>query len=237
MALVASTKTFRSPNLTTLSIIPAWFSKLIEYWKPEQPPPTTPMRSPAGTGSCVAMISFTLATAAGVNCTGCDFAGGAPVTTSGVTAAVDMGRISLNLRSTPVYATKSVATIRQSLDGCPRPMDPGPRSDADSVQQQRPNQHEHSDQQGQNGDQHDQNRPAGAGLLLRRGPGDSEGVHKHIDEESQWIHWLSQMVQVYRLDAASARSSATRARLLGSGPDRLPQMCPTPEESLLRPRG
>ena len=26
--------------------MPAWFSKAIEYWNPEQPPPTTPMRSP-----------------------------------------------------------------------------------------------------------------------------------------------------------------------------------------------
>jgi hypothetical protein len=74
--------------LYTLSIIPLWFSNDIEYWNPEHPPPTTPIRSPAGTGSCVAIISFTLAIAAGVRLTGCDF--GAPVTTSGavVTAAV-----------------------------------------------------------------------------------------------------------------------------------------------------
>src|SRR5271154_4402547 len=45
--------------------MPAWFSNDIEYWKPEQPPPTTPMRRPAGNGSWVAMISWTLATAWG----------------------------------------------------------------------------------------------------------------------------------------------------------------------------
>jgi hypothetical protein len=43
--------------------MPAWFSKDIEYWKPEQPPPTTPMRRPAGSGSCVAMISRTFSAA------------------------------------------------------------------------------------------------------------------------------------------------------------------------------
>src|ERR1700737_439443 len=74
--------------------MPLWFSKLIEYWKPEQPPPTTPMRRPAGTGSCVDMISRTFATAAGVRVTGVVLLG-APVTTSavgvGVTVGVDMG--------------------------------------------------------------------------------------------------------------------------------------------------
>src|SRR4051812_48157652 len=89
MALVASTNTFRSSNRTTLSIMPAAFSKDIEYWKPEQPPPTTPMRRPAGTGSWVAMISFTLAIAAGVRTTGVVDVAGA-LTTSGVTVAVAM---------------------------------------------------------------------------------------------------------------------------------------------------
>src|SRR5436305_12319608 len=37
---------------------------------PDQPPPTTPIRRPAGIGSCCAMISFTLATAVGVRLTG-----------------------------------------------------------------------------------------------------------------------------------------------------------------------
>src|SRR5580692_3491517 len=94
MALVASTKTFRSSNLTTLSIMPAAFSKLMEYWKPEHPPPTTPMRRPAGTGSWVAIISLTLVMAAGVRTTGAPVLGAsttsAPLTTSalGVTLAV-----------------------------------------------------------------------------------------------------------------------------------------------------
>src|SRR5579864_2257032 len=42
---------------------PEAFSNDIEYEKPEQPPPTTPTRKPAGTGFCWAMISLTLATA------------------------------------------------------------------------------------------------------------------------------------------------------------------------------
>src|SRR5216683_5959528 len=54
----------------TLSIRPEAFSKDIEYEKPEQPPPTTPTRNPAGTGFCCPMISLTLATAVGVSVTG-----------------------------------------------------------------------------------------------------------------------------------------------------------------------
>src|SRR3954469_17439520 len=50
--------------------MPAWVSKAIEYWNPEQPPPTTPMRSPAGSGSWVAMISRTFAIACGVRIRG-----------------------------------------------------------------------------------------------------------------------------------------------------------------------
>src|SRR6201996_5551289 len=91
MALVASTKTFRSPNLTTLSIMPAWFSKLMEYWKPEQPPPTTPMRRPAGIGSWVAMISLTLEMAESVSSTAFLRGASGPLTTSATgTAVVDM---------------------------------------------------------------------------------------------------------------------------------------------------
>src|SRR5258708_37861336 len=58
----------------TLSIIPEAFSKDIEYEKPEQPPPTTPTRNPAGTGVCRPMISLTLATAFGVREMGAFFA-------------------------------------------------------------------------------------------------------------------------------------------------------------------
>src|ERR1035438_9448775 len=36
------------------------FSKVIEYLNPEQPPPTTEIRSPLGAGSWELMISFTL---------------------------------------------------------------------------------------------------------------------------------------------------------------------------------
>src|SRR5580658_9296638 len=78
--------------------MPAAFSNDMEYWKPEQPPPTTPMRSPAGMGSCVAMISRTLAMAAGVRTTGVEGDAGALTTSAGVlvTDAVAMIAISCN---------------------------------------------------------------------------------------------------------------------------------------------
>src|SRR5579875_658569 len=57
--------------------MPDWFSKDMEYWNPEQPPPTTPMRRPAGSGSWVAMISRTLLTALSVSRTGVAFGGAA----------------------------------------------------------------------------------------------------------------------------------------------------------------
>src|SRR5579859_5666521 len=56
----------------------------MEYWNPEQPPPTTPIRSPAGSGSCVAMISRTLLTALGVRLRG----GFLAVSSAGVTVVV-----------------------------------------------------------------------------------------------------------------------------------------------------
>src|SRR6185437_14312254 len=67
---VASTNTFRSSKLKILSITPGAFSKDMEYENPEQPPPTTPMRSPAGAGSCCFMISLTLETAVEVRLMG-----------------------------------------------------------------------------------------------------------------------------------------------------------------------
>src|SRR5947209_6183876 len=39
----------------------------MEYENPEQPPPTTPTRSPVGTGVCCPMISLTLVIAVGVS--------------------------------------------------------------------------------------------------------------------------------------------------------------------------
>ena len=65
--------------------MPDWFSNDMEYWKPEQPPPTTPMRRPAGSGSWVAMISRTLFTALSVSRTGVVFGAG---TASGVGVVV-----------------------------------------------------------------------------------------------------------------------------------------------------
>src|SRR6185312_14191854 len=70
MADVASTNTFRPSKLNTLSITPGAFSKDMEYENPEHPPPTTPMRRPAGSGSCWVMISFTLETAVEVRLIG-----------------------------------------------------------------------------------------------------------------------------------------------------------------------
>src|SRR6476660_3515540 len=63
----------------------------MEYEKPEHPPPTTPIRKPAGTGFCWAMISFTLVTALAVRVTGAAFL----VTSGTVVVAI---RISLALK-------------------------------------------------------------------------------------------------------------------------------------------
>src|ERR1700761_1176367 len=71
--------------------MPAWFSKLMEYWKPEQPPPTTPMRRPAGIGSWGAIISLTLEMADSVSSTAFLRGASGPVTTSATgTAVVDI---------------------------------------------------------------------------------------------------------------------------------------------------
>src|SRR3984957_18645283 len=70
---VASTNTF-SPSISkVLSIIPAAFSNCMEYENPEHPPPTTPMRRPAGTGVCWASMPLTLETALAVKVTGAAF--------------------------------------------------------------------------------------------------------------------------------------------------------------------
>src|SRR5438309_5500565 len=80
MTEVASTYTFRPSMSKTLSINPEAFSNCMEYEKPEQPPPTTPTRRPAGTGFCCAMISFTFAVAFGVRVMGAVFlTSGVPV--------------------------------------------------------------------------------------------------------------------------------------------------------------
>src|SRR5260370_26513533 len=86
--------------------MPLCSSNDIEYWKPEHPPPTTPIRRPAGIGSCVAIISRTLLIAAGVRVTGCVETGGAPFTTSavGVTVAVAIGHFSLYIYLSSVIA-------------------------------------------------------------------------------------------------------------------------------------
>src|SRR5258705_7234786 len=84
----------------------------MEYWKPEHPPPTTPIRNPAGTGFCEAIISLTFAIAAGVRVTGVVEAG-APTTTSGVTVAVDIGK-SPCLKS-DIFKCMRPPTLRQAL--------------------------------------------------------------------------------------------------------------------------
>src|SRR5580693_1714968 len=86
---VASTNTFSPSMSKVLSIIPAEFSNCIEYEKPEQPPPTTPMRRPAGTGFCCPIISFTLLTALEVSVTGAVFfTSGTLVVTGKVVVAI-----------------------------------------------------------------------------------------------------------------------------------------------------
>src|SRR4029077_983306 len=77
--------TLRPSMSNTLSIMPDAFSNDIEYEKPEQPPPTTPTRSPAGTGFCWVMISLTLATAFAVKVMGAVFA-----LVSGCTSGMDV---------------------------------------------------------------------------------------------------------------------------------------------------
>src|ERR1700730_9914500 len=96
MTEVASTNTLSPSMSKVLSIIPAPFSNCMEYEKPEQPPPTTPMRKPEGTGFCWPMISFTLATALAVRVTGAAFLVTSGLVTSGtVVVAI---RISLALK-------------------------------------------------------------------------------------------------------------------------------------------
>src|SRR5689334_916050 len=85
---VASTKTLRPSTSMTLSIMPAPFSNDMEYEKPEHPPPTTPTRSPAGTGFCCPMISLTLATAVGVRLMGGFFAVSSGIVSCGRTGVV-----------------------------------------------------------------------------------------------------------------------------------------------------
>src|SRR5664280_2909664 len=96
--------------------MPLWFSKAIEYWNPEQPPPTTPMRSPAGSGSWVAMISRTLAIACGVRNRGAFFSvscAGAVVTD----AMVSPGMVDfLPLAITCLLYTSDAADEEDSVD-------------------------------------------------------------------------------------------------------------------------
>jgi len=85
--------------------MPLWFSNDIEYWKPEHPPPTTPIRRPAGIGFCVAIISRTLLIADGVRVTGVVETGAAFTTSAvGVTVEVAIGEISLYIYQSSVVA-------------------------------------------------------------------------------------------------------------------------------------
>src|SRR6266481_1940813 len=83
----------------TLSIMPAPFSNCMEYEKPEQPPPTTPTRRPAGTGFCCDMISLTFATAFEVRVMGAFFTSGVGVTGVVVVAI----HLSLSVRIPKLY--------------------------------------------------------------------------------------------------------------------------------------
>src|SRR5580704_7532630 len=106
---VASTNTF-SPSISkVLSIMPAAFSNCMEYEKPEQPPPTTPIRRPAGTGFCCPIISLTLETALGVSVTGAAFltSGMLGVTSGTVVVAIS---ISLALELYKLYQTRRAVT-------------------------------------------------------------------------------------------------------------------------------
>src|SRR6266851_3882193 len=117
MTEVASTNTFSPSMSKVLSIIPAAFSNCIEYEKPEHPPPTTPMRRPAGAGVCCPMMSLTLATALAVRLTGVAFLVTSGLVTSGtVVVAI---RISLALKVLVLYQTlpaEPEPLIRTPLD-------------------------------------------------------------------------------------------------------------------------
>src|SRR5207245_4139246 len=110
---VASTKTLSPSMSNTLSIMPAPFSNDIEYEKPEQPPPTTPTRRPAGTGFCCAIISFTLATAFEVKLTG-----GVLVAVSGTDVGMVVVDIGISLKSLRDYYSKARSGSRKN------PLDP-----------------------------------------------------------------------------------------------------------------
>src|SRR5436853_1891472 len=95
--------------------MPALFSELMEYENPEQPPPTTPMRRPAGTGFCCAMISRTLLSAVGVRLSG-DAFGVAGVLAALVTGVVDMVRVSSKINNNCACVDYSKAFRCTKLD-------------------------------------------------------------------------------------------------------------------------
>src|SRR5713226_3624014 len=97
----------------TLSIMPAPFSNDIEYEKPEQPPPTTPTRRPAGTGFCCAMISLTLAIAFAVRLIGAVFALVSGFTSGVVVVAIC---ISLKLRINVIITKTASRTVEKGPD-------------------------------------------------------------------------------------------------------------------------
>src|SRR5579859_2548758 len=100
----------------TLSIMPAPFSNDIEYEKPEQPPPTTPTRRPAGTGLCCAIISLTLVTALGVKLTG-----GVLGAVSGVEVGTVVVAIGISLKLLPHYYSKAGPRSSQKSTGATQP--------------------------------------------------------------------------------------------------------------------
>src|ERR1700722_18144215 len=87
-----------------LSIIPAAFSNCMEYEKPEHPPPTTPMRRPAGTGVCCPIMSFTLAMALAVRFTGAFFGATSGLVTSGMVVVAIL--VSLAWKSSQTHYSK-----------------------------------------------------------------------------------------------------------------------------------
>src|ERR1700730_2855258 len=101
---VASTYTFKPSMSKTLSIMPEPFSNCMEYEKPEQPPPTTPTRRPAGTGFCCAMISFTLLTALAVRLMGAFFV------SAGFTSGVVVVAICISLKGLTIIIAKATSS-------------------------------------------------------------------------------------------------------------------------------
>src|SRR3989442_8312641 len=99
-----------------MTIIPSPFQKDMENLNPNQPPPWTDSRKPAGTGVCEAIISFTLEMALGVSVTGAVLGFTSGLTSGTVVVAIlDISFESLIITNCIPFPVRSLE--RQSPDG------------------------------------------------------------------------------------------------------------------------